>query len=132
MKALLALVLLYCSPGAVRADDALYPALQLQSDCRPYEQATVMDNGNITVQSSLATAQRWGAFAIIQTLGHTAWPAGKHTILRTCLPPEGTRLELIKVFLGYIGRHPELGHHEGAFVAVKALQQAYPCSRNSG
>jgi Rap1a immunity proteins len=44
-----------------------------------------------------------------------------------CLPPEVEIKQLVRVVLKYIKAHPETAHKPTAYLAMAALQQAFPC-----
>jgi hypothetical protein len=53
--------------------------------------------------------------------------ANRMPLLRACVPAEGTRVQMIKVFLAYADRHPEKLHQDFADVAIDSLGDAFPC-----
>lgn len=61
----------------------------------------------------------------------TIWILGRHLTenARFCIP-EGARPELgLKVFLKYLGDHPELLHEADVFLAIWAFREAWPCQK---
>ena len=46
-----------------------------------------------------------------------------------CAPEEGTRTQLIQIFVQYATRHPELYHEDFWRVAHAALREAFPCKQ---
>lgn len=72
----------------------------------------------------------WGSFAAIQELSRYV-DAKRHPLLGMCLPPGGSRLQLIRVFDRYVFRHPELEHLDFVNVARTAFHEAFPCRKDS-
>jgi Rap1a immunity proteins len=44
-----------------------------------------------------------------------------------CLPPEGTLLQLIRVFVSYGEQHPEKLRVQANHLVIDAFKQAFPC-----
>jgi hypothetical protein len=104
-------------------------ALEVQSWCRPYATVEVLPNGLLNAPQGSEAQFCWGAFAAIQELSVTTYGTGG-TMLHTCPPPDSTRLQFIKIFLGYVDEHPERANLPFANVAVAALERAFPCRSN--
>jgi hypothetical protein len=47
----------------------------------------------------------------------------------TCLPQGVTTGQALKVLVKYMDDHPEQLHEKTAWVAAKALHEAWPCAR---
>lgn len=98
-------------------------ASQLFGLCQPYMQKARIVTGGIIIPPD--GAQCWSYFAAVQDFGAIA-NKGK-TYLPMCLPPEGTRDQLIRIFMRYAEAHPELFHEHAAWVVVAAVNGAFPC-----
>jgi hypothetical protein len=99
-------------------------ALDVESRCREFTTVDVLPNGKINIPRNGDFC--WGAFTATQqliVLGHS----GGTPMLRVCPPSTTTRVQLIKVFLNYSQRHPELAHLSFGQVVWGALDEAFPC-----
>jgi len=45
-----------------------------------------------------------------------------------CLPEDTENGQLIRIVLKYVRDHPEEAHYSTAFLIVKALREAFPCT----
>jgi hypothetical protein len=101
-------------------------ALQMQSWCQPFATISVDDRGAFIWPSGTDSRVCWGAFAAIQELSQI-YEDGKPILPGICARPSTTRIQYIRIFLRYVGEHPELADAEFAWVAGKALSEAFPC-----
>jgi hypothetical protein len=87
---------------------------------------SVGDRGAFIWPSDYDSRVCWGAFAAIQELSQI-YEDGKPILPGICARPSTTRIQYIRIFLRYLGEHPELADAEFAWVAGKALSEAFPC-----
>jgi hypothetical protein len=117
------LLFLLMAPMSARAQTAL----EVESWCRDFATIEIRVDGKINVPM---TAERcWGAFTATQQLSVLGDDTGR-PMLKVCPPPAATRVQLVKVFLSYSGRHPELAHLSFGLVVWRAMDEAFPCRSN--
>jgi hypothetical protein len=114
---------------SVRAADS---AMEIAGLCDGFRMAHHDTDGNVRgFHSTSDTGYCWGAFSTIQDVGQIWWPdSPNRTALWLCLPPDGTTLELVKVFIRYMDEHPNRGHERFGLVVLDSLREAYPCPRS--
>jgi hypothetical protein len=105
-------------------------AEEMASNCKGIVDAKIV-NDQIAVPSDFQSGVCWGAFGTIQTIV-TIVPRSfpqNGPLFEVCLPHEGTRSQLIRIFMAYTERHPERLHEDYFFIATTALKQAFPCGK---
>jgi len=110
-------------------------AEEMVSYCKAIMRADV-SNGEITVPGDLHSGICWGAFlsfhdAVMyvgnEYLDGTRSPSPR-PIFGVCAP-DATTSQLIKVFVRYTEKHPELLNEDFFRIAVIAGQEAFPCPK---
>jgi hypothetical protein len=102
--AIVASALLLGSSGNANAQ--VETALQVQSWCRAVANAPVRSDDRIGMEQTFDASFCWGAFATIQLLTEYVRADGTR-VLGICVPPNSTRLELVKIFSKYLDEHPQ-------------------------
>lgn len=106
-------------------------AEEMATACAPYRAAEVRNEGDhqmvFVPAPTMDSEVCWGAFTAFQQLAVIALYPHKEPSLEVCLPPNGGRVELIKVFLKYVEDHPEKLHENFALVLLQAMWKAFPC-----
>jgi Rap1a immunity proteins len=111
---------LLAAPMSARAQTAL----EAESQCRDFATIDIRADGKVGIPP---TAQFcWGAFAATQQLIVLGDDRGL-PLLKVCPPSAITRVQLIKVFLSFSQRHPELAHLSFGQVVWSALDESFPC-----
>jgi hypothetical protein len=98
--------------------------LEVESRCRSFAAVDVHPDGRIALPPNSDFC--WGAFTTLQQF--LVFSEGDVPMLRVCVPEKSTRLQLIKVFLGYSQRHPESAHLPFGQVVWQAMYEAFPCT----
>lgn len=116
-------------PCASMGAEEITTTQEMLSSCRPVAVAKITGEG-VYLPRTFAAGQCWGAFDVIQrmtrhtTYGRDGMPVLMYSI---CAPSEGTRTQLVSVFVSYAEKHPERLHEDFVRVATQALQEAFPC-----
>ena len=133
------LVALAALPGLPLAAHA-QTASEMVSACAPYRYAIALGSragGHSQVDAPGASAKSnfcWGAFATVQDFaalqvaGQVQLYPADHPERNFCLPPGIDRLQLIKTFLKFTGKHAELASNDFGIVAKLAMSEQFPCS----
>lgn len=101
-------------------------ALDMQAACR--QLSTLKPNANdvLFLPEDYGSGYCWGAFSVFQYLGSSRM-AGNKPLIPICMPPEYSRLAVIKTFMQHMADHPENGQRPFLQVAFQALSSAFPC-----
>lgn len=105
-------------------------AEEMASNCKGIVEAKIV-NDQLAAPSDFQSGVCWGAFGTIQTIV-TIVPRSfpqNGPLFEVCLPQEGTRSQLIRIFMAYVERHPERIHEDYFFIATTALKEAFPCRK---
>ena len=102
-------------------------ALEMASSCKPIEEATVLEGGQVYFEDSGRANRCWGAFVAVQQAITTTYTDSAFPAHYVCAPEDSTLIQLVKIFRRYVAEHPERGHERFFNVAVEALRTVYPC-----
>jgi Rap1a immunity proteins len=121
-KGIAAAAILLAASGNVSAETAL----QATASCREVVKGLRSD-GQIYI--SPASQFCWGAFGALQTLSRLRNPAISTDVsqLGVCAGEKVTRSQMILVFLKYADNNPAQLDDEFPLIALRALQEAFPC-----
>ena len=111
-------------------------AEQMVSDCRPIAAGRIEGN-EVTMPDDFRSGLCWGAFLTIYRaiwlVDNTNVDGSKsksyRPMLSVCPPHHVTETQLIKIFLAFAARHPDLLHEDFFQVAIDSAQEAFPCRR---
>ena len=117
--------LLFC--GAAKAETSL----DLASSCKQLRSVTAGAKAKVTILRTFNNGFCWGAFAALQGLSATKWPESDKSLLGFCAPRESTRIQFIQIFVRYLEQRPDEGGVPFAEVAIRALADAFPCSKQA-
>ena len=102
-------------------------ALELESWCKFIDTAPMRSDGTVGIPMTSRAQYCWGAFGAILQLS-TAADSDGVTLLKICPPRKSTEVQVIKIFVRYVERHPEQAHLLFTQVALYALTEAFPCA----
>ena len=97
------------------------------SICRPLLEAKSEANGHLEVSDTFEVGQCSGGFetlSLVTAVAHAGKP-----VLGVCPPTIHTLPQWIAIFTKYAENHPKRYTEPWAFVAIAALQEAYPCGK---
>lgn len=75
-----------------------------------------------------AVYECWGYINAFQQLSALV-DDGHKPLTGACVPPEGTAVQILRVVVAYLQRHPERLHERAGLVALSAMREAFPCRR---
>jgi hypothetical protein len=121
-------LVLLSTPVAGDANDAaaLLNGRDLAKTCRVLEKGLARKGEKIKIPNTKDAFLCWGYMQAIQDLVVLTTP-----IIGSC-PPEGTTtLDLLRAFLRYARRNPDVLKANPAVAVIKALQNTYPCNQST-
>jgi len=128
MRLVFAVLVLLCSTSLPAR--SMESANELLSSCESFLRA-YRPTGGSGFRLEAATASMygcWGFITALQQLSAVWADEGQTTtVTGACPPPETTTVQLLRVVVAYMQRHPENLHLQAASVSIYALKQAFPC-----
>ncbi|UPJ72982.1 Rap1a/Tai family immunity protein [Bradyrhizobium sp. 187] len=125
---LLVLLAVLCWTPSAYCMDA---ANELQGSCEQFLRAyRPSGNQGFSLQaSSPGVWECWGFITGLQQLTVVADEQHRGRLLGVCTPPESTGVQLVRVVVTYLQRHPENLHRSAGVMALAALQETFPCQQ---
>jgi hypothetical protein len=105
-------------------------AEEMLSACRSISSAKVV-NGEIEFPHDFESGECWGSFEVLQYVLNTRDATTHKMLYNICLPENGTRTELIAIFVRYLEKHPEEYHLDFTQVATEAIWESFHCKIES-
>jgi hypothetical protein len=105
---------------------AVESARELANKCQKIGKNHSDKRRRVYIPNTRGSLQCWGYMQAIQNLVVLVDQDGNR-ILGVCAPEETTLLDLINSFLAYTRKYPGELKENTAAVAIKAMQEAYPC-----
>ncbi|SRR6266404_6118253 len=121
LKVLVAVAILLAALGNASAETAL----QATASCREVVKGLRPDG---QIHMPPAGQFCWGAFGVLQAMARVKMSADSaNTLLGMCPGEKVTRSQMVLVFLRYADNNPAQLDDEFPFIALRALQEAFPC-----
>jgi hypothetical protein len=124
--AILYLAITACITGAV-ADDPLRSAEGLLEACGEVVRSLRDAGDSVTFTTTFSTGECWAYVGALQRAANYGDPVTHQSLLGTCLPPDSTLAQLVRVFVTYARAHPEQLHKAPSDVVLHSFQSAFPC-----
>jgi len=104
-------------------------ASQLHNGCERLDRSVKLVGDSVEFVQDFETIYCWGFMSAMQQASGM-FVEGK-SILMSCVPPQATLTQLIKVYVAWDNRNPGELHHPAAATVTHAFMEAFPCgSRN--
>src|SRR5262245_28023545 len=101
--------------------------LELFQYCTALEKGMrTLGDERVSLGSDLNAHVCWGVINALHALAYFTDDSGRR-ILGACPAKEVTNVQTVYVFNKYARAHPEQLHKAATFVALSALQEAFPC-----
>jgi hypothetical protein len=100
---------------------------EMLGSCVALETGMVVNGRQVTMPSDPEAFTCWGFIQAFQGLSGIQFPDGRQMLPLTCVPPQATTVQLLRVFNSYARANPAELHWSSAIVALKALKWAFPC-----
>src|SRR5262245_32151274 len=114
-------LLLLCSPAAAET------GRQLLRQCEAVVRGAVVKGNKVTLPRGRAAISCWFYMTAIQDLTATVEREGGPSVIGACVPPETTRLDIIRAFVTYARAHPAELRLRATATIIPALSEAFPC-----
>lgn len=99
----------------------------LLRQCEALEKGAVLKGQSVTIPAGRDPGECWAYMSAVQDFTGTVEQEGGPSILGSCIPPEITRLDIIRAFTKYARAHrAELDVRATAMI-IQALAAAYAC-----
>jgi hypothetical protein len=125
-----AVILLLLIAGCVPAR-AFESANELLSACERFLGGVRLHGDQFSIQNNDTSAyQCWGYIMAFQELSAIVDEGAKDTITRACPPPVSTGIQMVRVFVSYAQKHPEMLHERAGIMVLDAFRTAFPCPKS--
>ena len=118
--------------GTVTAAASVSPAQavtgqELLRQCDALERGALVSGDTVQLPKSQDAATCWVYMGAVQDFAATVEEQGGPSLIGSCVPPETTRMELVRAFTRYArGHRADLDLRATALI-IPALSSAFPC-----
>ena len=118
--------------GAVAAAASVSPAQavtgqELLRQCEALERGATVSGEAVRLPKSQDAAVCWFYMGAVQDFTATVEEEGGPSLIGSCVPPETTRMELVRAFTKYARAHREDLDLRATALVIPALSEAFPC-----
>ena len=118
--------------GAVAAAASVSPAQavtgqELLRQCDALERGALVSGDTVRLPKSQDAATCWIYLGAVQDVSATVEEEGGPSLIGSCVPPETTRMELVRAFTRYARAHRAALDLRATALIIPALSQAFPC-----
>jgi hypothetical protein len=118
--------------GAVTAAISVSPAQavtgqELLRQCDALERGALVSGDTVRLPKSQDAATCWIYMGAVQDVSATVEEEGGPSLIGSCVPPETTRMELVRAFTRYARAHRADLDLRATALIIPALSQAFPC-----
>ena len=118
--------------GAVAAAASVSPAQavtgqELLRQCDALERGALVSGDTVRLPKSQDAATCWIYMGAVQDFAATVEEEGGPSLIASCVPPEATRMELVRAFTRYARAHRADLDLRATALIIPALSQAFPC-----
>ena len=98
-----------------------------QWQCEALERGAVVSGETVHLPKSQDAATCWIYMGAVQDLAATVEEEGGPSLIGSCVPPETTRMELVRAFTRYARAHRADLDLRATALVIPALSKAFPC-----
>lgn len=102
---------------------------QLHNGCERLDRSLKLSGDNVEFTQDFETIYCWGFMSAMQQASGM-FVEGK-SILMSCVPPQATLTQLIKVYVAWGNRNPAKLHQPAAASVTHAFMDAFPCGKSN-
>ena len=118
--------------GAVATAASVSPAQavtgqELLRQCDALERGALVSGDTVRLPKSQDAATCWIYMGAVQDVSATVEEEGGPSLIGSCVPPETTRMELVRAFTRYTRVHRADLDLRATALIIPALSQAFPC-----
>ena len=100
---------------------------ELLRQCEALERGAVVSGEAIRLPKGQDAAACWFYMGAVQDLAATVEEQGGPSVIGSCVPPETTRIELVRALINYARAHRADLHLRATALVIPALSAAFPC-----
>src|SRR5215203_3989001 len=100
---------------------------ELLRQCAALEGGALVSGDTVRLPKSQDAATCWIYMGAVQDLAATVEEVGGPSLIGSCVPPETTRMELVRAFTRYARAHRRDLDLRAPALIIPALSQAFPC-----
>ncbi len=102
---------------------------ELLRQCDALERGATVSGETIRLPKSQDAAACWFYMGAVQDVSATVEEEGGPSLIGSCVPPETTRMELVRAFTKYARAHRADLDLRATALIIPALSKAFPCPR---
>src|SRR3954452_11242438 len=100
---------------------------ELLRQCEALERGAIVSGETVRLPKGQDAAACWFYMGAVQDIAATVEEEGGPSLIGSCVPPETTRLELVRAFTEYARAHREDLDLRVTALVIPALSEAFPC-----
>jgi hypothetical protein len=100
---------------------------ELLRQCEALERGALVSGETVRLPKSQDAATCWIYMGAVQDLAATVEEEGGPSLIGSCVPPETTRMELVRAFTKYARAHRADLDLRATALIIPALSSAFPC-----
>ena len=100
---------------------------ELLRQCEALERGALVSGETVQLPKSQDAATCWVYMGALQDLTATVEEEGGPSLIGSCVPPETTRMQLVRAFTTYARKHRADLDLRATALVIPALSQAFPC-----
>jgi hypothetical protein len=100
---------------------------ELLRQCDALERGALVSGDTVRLPKSQDAATCWIYMGAVQDVSATVEEEGGPSLIGSCVPPETTRMELVRAFTRYARAHRADLDLRATALIIPALSQAFPC-----
>ena len=105
---------------------------ELLQRCEALERGAVVKGKDIELPAGRPPAECWSYMGAVQDFTATVEREGGPSLLGSCVPPDTTRLDIVRTFTRYARAHRSDLDLRASALVVQALAAAYRCPEQRG
>ena len=100
---------------------------ELLRQCEALERGALVSGETVQLPKSQNAATCWVYMGAVQDLTATVEEEGGPSLIGSCVPPETTRMQLVRAFTTYARKHRADLDLRATALVIPALSKAFPC-----
>ena len=118
--------------GTIATTLAIAPAQavtgqELLRQCEALERGAVVSSETVRLPKGQDAAACWFYMGAVQDIAATVEEEGGPSLIGSCVPPEATRMELVRAFTRYARAHRADLDLRATALVIPALSTSFPC-----
>ena len=105
---------------------------ELLRQCEALERDAVVSGETVRLPKGQDAAACWFYMGAVQDFAATVEDEGGPSVIGSCVPPETTRIDLVRAFTKYARAHRADLDLRGTALVIPALSAAFPCREPRG